>query len=73
MFLHAAGHHIAQLPVDSKVGKMLLLGTFFGCLSPVLSIAASLSYKTPFMGSQDKQEALQRVKLSMAAKGKLDW
>ena len=63
------GHHLAHLPVDTKVGKMLLLGTFFGCLSPVLSIAASLSYKSPFAGSQDKQESIQRVKLSMAAKG----
>ncbi|KAG2302509.1 hypothetical protein Bca52824_031160 [Brassica carinata] len=33
------GHHLAKLPVDVLIGKMLLYGGIFGCLSPILSIA----------------------------------
>ncbi|KAJ7492368.1 P-loop containing nucleoside triphosphate hydrolase protein [Mycena latifolia] len=40
------GRHISQLPVDLRLAKMLVLGTIFQCLGPVLTIAASLSSKT---------------------------
>ena len=46
--LTALGHHLAALPVDVRVGKLLLLGASFGCLDPILTIAAALSYKSPF-------------------------
>jgi ATP-dependent RNA helicase DHX29 len=50
--LTALGHHLAALPVDVRVGKLLLLGASFGCLDPILTIAAALSYKSPFASSQ---------------------
>jgi len=34
------GRHLASLPVDPKIGKMLLMGAVFSCLDPVLTIAA---------------------------------
>lgn len=55
--LTALGGHLAQLPVDVNVGKMLIMGALFHCLSPVLSIAACLSHKSPFLSSQDKGES----------------
>lgn len=42
------GYHLAKLPVDVKLGKMLVFGAFFQCIDPVLTIAASLSSKSPF-------------------------
>ena len=39
------GFHLAQLPMDPQTGKMILFGAIFGCLDPVLSVAASLSFK----------------------------
>ena len=36
------GQHLATLPVDVRVGKMLLYGSMLGCLDPVLTIAAVL-------------------------------
>ena len=51
------GFHLAKLPVDPFVGKMLLLGAIFCCLDPVLSIAASLSFKEPFVIPLGKEEA----------------
>lgn len=51
----AAGRHLAQLPVDARVGKLLLLGASLGCLAPVLTVAACLSYKSPFSSSYAQQ------------------
>ncbi|CAN8244837.1 unnamed protein product [Cochlearia groenlandica] len=59
------GHHLAKLPVDVLIGKMLLYGGIFGCLSPILSIAAFLSYKSPFVYPKDEKQNVDRVKLSL--------
>ncbi len=40
--LTVAGHHLAALPVDARVGKLLLLSASLGCLAPALTIAACL-------------------------------
>jgi len=37
------------LPVDPKVGKILLLGTLFQCLSPSLTMATVIAYQNPFV------------------------
>lgn len=50
------GGHLAQLPVDVNVGKILIMGTMLHCLSPVLSISACLSHKSPFVSTQDKDD-----------------
>ncbi|XP_006814920.1 putative ATP-dependent RNA helicase DHX34, partial [Saccoglossus kowalevskii] len=42
------GKMLAQLPVDVVIGKMLIMGTVFHVIHPVLSIAASLSVQSPF-------------------------
>lgn len=36
--------HLAQLPMDAKVGKILLVGCILGCTEPALTIAAALSH-----------------------------
>lgn len=47
-FLTPLGQHLAKLPVDVRLGKMLVLGSLFQCVDKVLTIAASLSSKSPF-------------------------
>ena len=42
------GLHLAKLPVDVRIGKMMIFGVLFCCIEPVLTIAASLSSKSPF-------------------------
>ena len=64
-----AGRHLSQLPVDAGVGKLLVLGAALGCLSTCLTVAACLSYHTPFASSQDKQDAAGRTRQAMAATG----
>lgn len=43
------GWHLACLPVDVRIGKLMLLGAIFRCLDPALTIAASLAFKSPFV------------------------
>ncbi|XP_048066763.1 ATP-dependent DNA/RNA helicase DHX36 isoform X2 [Megalobrama amblycephala] len=42
------GFHLARMPVEPHIGKMILFGALLGCLDPVLTITASLSFKDPF-------------------------
>ena len=53
------GHHLAKLPVHVRVGKMLLFGVLFKCLDKVLTIAASLSTKSPFSNKSFDQSSQQ--------------
>ncbi len=46
--LTATGRMLALLPVDVVVGKMLIMGTLFEMIDPVLVIAAALSIQSPF-------------------------
>ncbi|XP_018359215.1 PREDICTED: probable ATP-dependent RNA helicase DHX34 isoform X2 [Trachymyrmex cornetzi] len=42
------GKTLARLPVDITIGKMLIMGSIFHQVEPVLSLAAALSIQTPF-------------------------
>ena len=42
------GLHLAQLPVHPQIGKMILLSSIFSCVNPIATVAASLSFKSPF-------------------------
>lgn len=46
------GYHLACLPVDVRIGKLMLFGAIFRCLDPALTIAASLAFKSPFVRDQ---------------------
>ena len=46
--LQPMGYHLARMPVEPHTGKMILFGAMFCCLDPILTIAASLSFKDPF-------------------------
>ncbi|KAM0788551.1 hypothetical protein ACM66B_001677 [Microbotryomycetes sp. NB124-2] len=50
------GMHLAMLPVDVRLGKMLVLAAVFRCLEPVLTIAAILSSKPLFLNPIDKRD-----------------
>lgn len=55
--------------MDAKVGKLLVIGASLGCLSPALTIAACLSYKSPFSAPFEQQDAAMRAKQAFAATG----
>ena len=43
------GHHLANLPVNPRIGKIILFGAIFSCLDPILTIASALGFKEPFV------------------------
>jgi ATP-dependent RNA helicase DHX36 len=47
--LTTLGTFLATLPMDPRLGKMILYGAIFQCLDPILTIAACLSYRDPFI------------------------
>jgi ATP-dependent RNA helicase DHX57 len=46
--LSPLGQHLAKLPVNVRLGKMLILASLFNCIDPLLTITASLSSQSPF-------------------------
>ncbi|XP_066149688.1 3'-5' RNA helicase YTHDC2-like isoform X1 [Euwallacea fornicatus] len=42
------GEYLTHLPLEPRLGKMLLLGCIFKCLEPMLTICASMAHKDPF-------------------------
>ena len=41
------GKILVDLPIDPRIGKMLLFGIMLKCIDPILTIATSLSYREP--------------------------
>jgi ATP-dependent RNA helicase DHX29 len=42
------GQHLSKLPVNVRLGKMLIFGALFRCIDKVLTVAAGLSSQSPF-------------------------
>ncbi|XP_023954179.1 putative ATP-dependent RNA helicase DHX57 [Bicyclus anynana] len=53
--LTALGRHLAALPVDVRIGKLMLFGAIFCCVDSALSMAAFLSHKSPFLSPFGKK------------------
>ncbi|XP_071961739.1 putative ATP-dependent RNA helicase DHX57 [Antedon mediterranea] len=64
--LTALGYHLASLPVDVRIGKLMLFGAIFRCLDPVLTIAAVLSYRSPFVAPFGKKEEADKKRKEFA-------
>ncbi|KAJ3335589.1 hypothetical protein HDU93_004948, partial [Gonapodya sp. JEL0774] len=53
--LTALGRHMANIPVDLRIAKFLVIGAAFSCVESVTGIAACLSGKSPFVSPVDKR------------------
>ncbi|XP_052172749.1 DExH-box ATP-dependent RNA helicase DExH3 [Diospyros lotus] len=62
------GRFLSLLPVDPKLGKMLVMGAIFRCYDPVLTIVAGLSVRDPFLLPQDKKDLAGTAKSRFSAK-----
>ncbi|XP_072937350.1 putative ATP-dependent RNA helicase DHX57 [Epargyreus clarus] len=61
--LTALGKHLASLPVDVRIGKLMLFGAIFCCVDSALTMAACLSHKSPFVspfGKKSEADARRR-------------
>ncbi|XP_015225790.1 PREDICTED: ATP-dependent RNA helicase DHX36 isoform X1 [Cyprinodon variegatus] len=70
--LTALGVHLARLPVEPHTGKLILFGALFGCLDPVLTIAASLSFKDPFFIPLGKEKMADMRRRTLSRNSKSD-
>ena len=66
------GRHLAKLPVEVHLGKMMIFGAVFGCLDPVLTIASSVSHGSPFVAPFNKREAADAARCKFMGAGESD-
>src|SRR6266705_1227720 len=57
------GRELAQLPVDPRIGRMILAGREQGCLAEVLVIASALAVPDPRERPLEKQQAADQAHL----------
>ncbi|XP_038690760.1 DExH-box ATP-dependent RNA helicase DExH3 isoform X2 [Tripterygium wilfordii] len=62
------GKYLSMLPVDPKLGKMLVMGAIFRCFDPVLTVVSGLSVRDPFLLPQDKKDLAGTAKSRFSAK-----
>ena len=60
------GRQLARLPVDPRIGRMLIAAADLGCLTEVLVIAAALSVQDPHERPFDKQQAADEIHATFA-------
>uniref|UniRef100_A0A3Q3FY04 RNA helicase n=1 Tax=Labrus bergylta TaxID=56723 RepID=A0A3Q3FY04_9LABR len=60
------GHHLASLPVNVKIGKMLIYGAILGCLEPIATIAAAINEKSPFSTPMNRKDEANLAKAALA-------
>lgn len=66
------GFHLARLPVEPHIGKLILFGALLGCLDPVLTIAAALSFKDPFFIPLGKEKVADMRRKILSRNSKSD-
>ncbi|XP_023236112.1 probable ATP-dependent RNA helicase YTHDC2 [Centruroides sculpturatus] len=62
------GLHLLDLPIEPRLGKMVLYSVVLKCLDPVLTIVCALAYRNPFLipslPAQKRAACLARKKLA---------
>ncbi|KAF0690083.1 Aste57867_18477 [Aphanomyces stellatus] len=56
------GAHLARLPMDARMAKVVVFGCILRCVDPVVTIAAALSSKSPFVSSPDDRSKSDELK-----------
>jgi ATP-dependent RNA helicase DHX29 len=57
------GQQLAKLPLDAQLGKLILYGSIYGCLDFALTVAATLSSKSPFLSPMGAKKQADTVRL----------
>ncbi|KAK6543094.1 hypothetical protein TWF694_007017 [Orbilia ellipsospora] len=54
--LTGLGKHLSTIPADVRSAKLMIYGAIFGCVDAVITIAAILAVKSPFVVPREKRE-----------------
>ncbi|GAA98627.1 hypothetical protein E5Q_05314 [Mixia osmundae IAM 14324] len=60
------GRHLSLIPVDLKLGKMLVLGSIFRCIEPVVTGVACLASKPLFLNNPETRDEAQQARQRFA-------
>lgn len=60
------GEHLARLPLDVHLAKMLVYATVFQCIDPILTIVAALSNRSIFLRPYGESIAADQAKRAFA-------
>ena len=55
------GKALAELPIEPMIGRLVLLGAVLGAMDPILTIAASMGYRDPFVNPPTKRQQADEV------------
>ena len=55
------GYHLASMPVDAQIGKMLIYGAILRCTDQVLTIASAMCTRSPFLKDDTANEAKKKL------------
>lgn len=64
--LTSLGLHLSNLPIDVHIGKMMIHAALMCCLDPVITMAACLSVRSPFMASVEFQSQINAIQRAFA-------
>lgn len=64
--LTGLGTYLSTIPADLRCGKLLVYGVLFDCVETCLTIAATLTTKSPFVSPRDKREEAKEARTSFA-------
>lgn len=70
--LTSLGAHLANLPIDVRIGKMVIHGALLSCLDPVLTIAACLAVKSPFVSLMEHRNEISATQRAFAGEYRSD-
>jgi len=62
--LTGLGTYLSAIPADLRCGKLLVYGVLFDCVETCLTIAATLTTKSPFVSPRDKREEAKDARAS---------
>ena len=62
LVLTPLGAHLARLPLEPRLGKMLVYACVLGCLPPILTVAAAVSCKPAFGADPGDKDAAAAAK-----------
>lgn len=57
------GYHLAALPINPRIGKLILYGVLLHCIDPILTIAGTESVKSVFTSPFGAKELADEAKL----------
>ena len=61
------GKHLADIPVDIRIGKFIIFASILGCLDSALTIAGCMSYRSFFLSPPNARDEATRAHLKFAS------